>query len=149
MSCVTFVHIASYIHSICFTLKQWANSSPCFKASPLDWKSVKLCSFTFFNMTFNFSTIPLCSLMDKCSFLPSLGFSWFGQLVPGIEKSLPLFEQPSAVRKVASFVQTKKMPMRGQVPHVQGELWLGDPKLTSLSFDLCFLINSSLLYWKL
>ena len=92
MSCVTFVNLASR-HSIWFTLKLWANSSPCIKASPLDWKSVESSSFTFCNMTFNFSTIPLCSLMDKfTSFLPSLGFSWY----PGMDKSLALFEQPSA-----------------------------------------------------
>ena len=38
----------------------------------------------------------------------------------------------------------EKMPMRDQMSHAQGELSLGDPKVTSLSFDLCFLINSSL-----
>ena len=91
MSCVTFVNLAS-IYSICFTLKLWANSSPCFKASPLNWKIGESCSFTFFNLTFNFSTIPLCSLMDKFSFLPSLGFSWY----PGMETWLAVFEQPSA-----------------------------------------------------
>ena len=59
MSCVTFVILAS-IHSICFTLKLWANSSPCFKASPLDWKSVESCFFKFsIIMTFNFSTSKL------------------------------------------------------------------------------------------
>ena len=59
--------------------------SPCFKASPLDWKSVESCSFKSFNMTFNFSTIPLCSLMDQFSLLLSLGCNWY----PGIENSLP------------------------------------------------------------
>ena len=38
----------------------------------------------------------------------------------------------------------EKMPMSSQMPHAQGDLLLGDPKVTSLSFDLCFLINSSL-----
>ena len=65
MSCLTFVNLAS-IHSICFTLKLWANSWPCFKASPWDWETV--------------------------------------------EKSLALFEQPSALKKVASFVCTLFFP---------------------------------------
>ena len=34
--------------------------------------------------------------------------------------------------------------VRSQMLHAQGELSLGDPKLTSLSFDLCYLINCSL-----
>ena len=35
-----------------------------------------------------------------------------------------------------SSIQMRKMPMRGQMPHAQGEPQLGDPKLTS--FDLFF-----------
>ena len=31
--------------------------------------------------------------------------------------------------------------------HAQGELSLGDLKLTSLSFDLCYLINCSFFFW--
>ena len=50
-------------------------------------------------MTFSFSTIPLCPLIDHISLLLSLGFSWY----PGIESSLTLSEQPSTLRKVASF----------------------------------------------
>ena len=43
-----------------------------------------------------------------------------------------------------SAIQTKKMPVRGQMLHAKGELSLGDPKLTSFSFDLCYLIKCSL-----
>ena len=92
MSCLTFINLASSIHSICFTLKLWANPSPYFKASPWDRQTVESRSFTFFNVPFNFSTIPPCSVR--------MGFSWY----PGMEKSLALFEHPSALRKVASFV---------------------------------------------
>ena len=47
VSRVTFCTLAS-TQLICFTLKSWANSSPCFKISPLDWKSVESCSFKAF-----------------------------------------------------------------------------------------------------
>ena len=50
-------------------------------------------------MTFSFFTIPLCSLIDQFSLLLSLGFNWY----PGMENSLTLSEQPSTLRKVASF----------------------------------------------
>ena len=51
-------------------------------------------------MTFNFSTAALCSLMEKFSFLPSMGFNWY----PGMESSLALSEQPSAPRtEIAPF----------------------------------------------
>ena len=32
----------------------------------------------------------------------------------------------------------RMMPILGQTPNAQGELYLGDRKFTSLSFDLCF-----------
>ena len=108
MSCLTFVNLAS-IHSICFTLKLWANSWPCFKASPWDWETVESRSFTFFNVPFNFSTIPLCLFDGQVQFSSitgRMGFSWY----PGMEKSLALFEQPSELKKVASFVCTLFFP---------------------------------------
>ena len=79
----------------CFLQHWWNNSLP------LDWKSVESCSFTSFNMTFNFSTIALCSLMEKFSFLPSLGFNRY----PGMENSLALSEQPSALRLLLLLVR--------------------------------------------
>ena len=98
-----------------FTFKLWTFFSPCFKASPLDWKSVESCSFKSLNMTFNFFTIPLCSLIDQSSLLLSLGFnsvlSWHGKLsltplsVDGCSERLS--EQPSTLRKVASFSACK------------------------------------------
>ena len=80
-----------------FKFKLWTISSPCFKASPLDWKSVESVPFDSFkslNMTFNFPTIPLCFLIDQFSLLRSLGFNWY----PGMENSLALSEQPSTLR---------------------------------------------------
>ena len=44
MSCLTLVNLAS-IHLIRFAFKLWTNFAPCFKASPLDWKSVEPCPF--------------------------------------------------------------------------------------------------------
>ena len=43
-----------------------------------------------------------------------------------------------------SSTQMRKMPTIGQMPHAQDEPWQGYRKLTSLSFNLCFLINSSM-----
>ena len=98
MSCLTLVNLAS-TQLICFTFKLWTNFSPCFKASPLDWKSVESCYFKSSNqLTFNFSTIPLCSLIDQFSFLLT-GLNWY----PGMEVPLALSEQPSTPRKVFSF----------------------------------------------
>ena len=37
-----------------------------------------------------------------------------------------------------SSVHMRMMPKLGQTPNAQGELYLGDRKFTSLSFDLCF-----------
>ena len=73
MSSVTFVHLDS-IHLICFTVKLWANSSLYLNSlKQSHWtERVKSCSFSSFNITFSFYTIPLCSLMNQFSFLPSL-----------------------------------------------------------------------------
>ena len=39
--------------------------------------------------------------------------------------------------------------MRGEMPHAQGEPQLRDPKMTSLSFDFCFLTkNASSLQYR-
>ena len=98
MSCLTLVNLAS-TDLIYFTFKLWTNFSPCFEASPLDWKSVESCSFKSFNVTLNFSTIPLCSLKDLFRMLLSLVFNWY----PGMENPLALSQQPSTLRKVPTF----------------------------------------------
>ena len=101
MSCLTLVNLASihlislylsYGHFFCPALKQahWTERV---------WNRVPFDSFKSLNMTFNFFTIPLCSLIDQFSLLLSLGFNWY----PGMENSLTLSEQPSTLRKVASF----------------------------------------------
>ena len=41
-----------------------------------------------------------------------------------------------------SSVHMRKMPILDQTPNAQGELYLGDQKFTSLSFDLCFLVTA-------
>ena len=74
VSRVTFCTLA-LTHLICFTLKSWANSSPCFKISQLDWKSVESCSFKAFTTLFSFPSILWCSLIEEFNLLPSLGLS--------------------------------------------------------------------------
>ena len=98
-SCVTFVYLASK-YLICFTLKLWANFSPCFKASPLklnEWGIAFHHIFQYDIQFFHHSSALFDT--DQFSFLPSLGFNWY----PGMENSLAFSEQPSFLRKVASF----------------------------------------------
>ena len=46
------------------------------------------------------------------------------------------------IGQALTVIQMRKMLMRGQMPHAQGKPQIGDPKMTSLSFDLCFLKKS-------
>ena len=97
MSCVTLINLAS-IHSIglCWNCKFFTLLLKQAHWTERVWNSV-LSHFSIWHSTFP----PfLCALMF--SFLPSLGFSWYPR--PGMERSLALFEHPSALRKVASFV---------------------------------------------
>ena len=101
MSCLTLVNLAS-IHLICLHLSYRQFFCPSLKQAHWTekvWNRVPFDSFKSLNMTINFFTIPLCFLIDQFSLLLSLGFNWY----PGMENSLTLSEQPSALRKLASF----------------------------------------------
>ena len=104
MSCLTFIILAS-MHSICSVYVETVGKFfALLKASPWDWQTVESRSFTFFNVPFNFSTIPLCSLMDKFSFLPSLGgWASAGTLA---WKSRPPFLNSHPHRKFLLFVSS-------------------------------------------
>ena len=53
-------------------------------------------------------------------------------------KTLDLFlANLTSVKLIDKFMNEHYEEEEIQMRHAQGEPWLGDPKLTSLSFDLC------------
>ena len=51
---------------------------------------------------------------------------------------LALGQKTQVISWIHQFNLMRKMPVRGQMQHAQGEPQLGDPKLACLSFDLSF-----------
>ena len=101
----------AYTHLISFTsFKLWTNISPCFKASPLDWKGVESWSFKSFSMTFNFFHHSSMLFERLVQFAPVTGLqlvSWHGK------PTRPFWTAIHTYRKVASFACIRDIKMPG------------------------------------